>query len=334
MLGLFLVFLGTTLGAVTIATAAPRRAEAETPAAGTAGPAAARLAKARAAAVAAANPTEAPTPAPSPSPPLVYFRDVPVAPALPLYGMASGVVVDLDRDQVLWAQNPDAARPTASLGKIFTVMVAMDHARIHQMVTVPPGGEDDNPDDSVMGLHVGDSISVRHLLEGIWLASGDDAAETLARSFIPRDRFIAEMNAKAAMLGLTSTHLANPTGLDDPGEYSSAYDLAVATGWLESHYGQAFALAGQSYIPLPPNWGHGEDLTLRTLNKLVDDYNDTGQPFPGITGLKTGETPNAGGCLIATATRGGHHLVAVVMDDSFFFSDAATLLDYGFSIDG
>jgi D-alanyl-D-alanine carboxypeptidase len=245
--------------------------------------------------------------------------------------MDGGILVDLDTHQVLWQGGSWIPRATASLGKIFTVMVALDHARLDQWVTVPPGGEDDNPDDSVMGLHVGDRVTVKQLVEGIWLASGDDAAETLARSFIPRDQFIAEMNAKAAMLGLQATRLSNPSGLDAPDQYSSPYDLAVASGWLELHYPAAFALAGQSYVPLPANGLHAEDLTLQTVNKMVSDYNDTGAPYPGITGLKTGFTGNAGGCVVVTATRNGRRLIAVVMHDDWFFADAATLLDYGFS---
>lgn len=288
----------------------------------------------RQAAVAAA-PAAPAAPAPAPAPvrrPLTYVIPPGASwPVLPLSPMAGGILVDLDRRQVMWEAGSTSPQPTASLGKIFTVMVAMDHAGLDQTVTVPPGGEDDNPNDSVMGLHVGDRVTVRQLVEGIWLASGDDAAETLARSFIPRDHFIAEMNAKAGMLGLASTHLSNPSGLDDPGQYSSAADLAVAAGWLELHYPDAFALAGQSYVPLPPNALHGEDLTLRTVNKMLNDYKDSGGPYPGITGLKTGYTDNAGGCYVITATRGGRHLVAVVLHDDWFFKDAATLLDYGFS---
>ncbi|HEX6489646.1 MAG TPA: hypothetical protein VF137_12345 [Candidatus Dormibacteraeota bacterium] len=246
-------------------------------------------------------------------------------------GMGSALLVDPDTHAVLWYDNPTERRPTASLAKIFTVMVAMDHATsMDQQIVVPPGGEDDDITHSVMGLHAGDLITVEHLIDGIWLASGDDAAETLAEAFVPRDQFIAEMNAKAAWLGLHDTHFTNPSGLDDPGEYSSAYDLAVATGWLWNHYPAPFSLAWQPFIPLAVR---GRDLSLRNLNKLVFDYNDSGHGYPGANGLKTGDTPNAGGCVAVTAQRGSKRLIAIVMNSDWFFTNAAVLLDYGFAVD-
>lgn len=269
----------------------------------------------------------------SPPPPL-QFNLGSAPPDAPLQfkgGQASALIVDLDSHAVLWYESPTQRRPTASLAKVFTVMVAIDHAAgMDQQITVPPAGEDDDITHSVMGLKTGDVVTVRQLVEGIWLASGDDAAETLAQAFIPRDQFIAEMNAKAVWLGLTDTHFTNPSGLDDPGEYSSAYDLAVASGWLWTHYSSAFGLAAQGYVPLNVR---GRDLSLRNLNKLTFDYNDSNHPYPGANGLKTGDTPDAGGCVIVTAQRGSKRLIAVVMDSDWFFTNAAVLLDYGFAVD-
>jgi len=271
---------------------------------------------------------------PAPLTPLTFTRYVSPSglPVLPLHSPQAAIVVDLDSHAVLWNTFAHERRPTASLAKVFTVMVAMDHIHdVGQLVTVPRGGEDDNPSDSVMGLLVGDRISYRDLINGVWLASGDDAAETLARTLIPRAQFVEEMNEKAAWLGLRDTHFTNPSGLDDGGEYSTPYDLAVASGWLWLHYPQAFALASQKYVPLVVR---GRDLTLRSLNKMVAGMPpDANRPYPGANGLKTGDTPNAGGCVIATAQRGNRRLVAVVMADDWFFSDAGTLLNYGFYID-
>jgi D-alanyl-D-alanine carboxypeptidase (penicillin-binding protein 5/6) len=267
----------------------------------------------------------------SPGPPVAYAFSPGQEPNLALHGMAAGILVDLDARRVLWYTNPFQRRPTASLAKVFTVMVALDHAQsLDQQVTVPPGGEDDNPGDSVMGLKAGDTVTVRDLVNGIWLASGDDAAETLAQSLIPRDQFIAEMNAKVAWLGLHDSHFTNPSGLDDGGVYSTPYDLAVAASWVWLHYPQAFALADQALVPLTVR---GRDLTLRALNRMVTGMPGANKPYPGANGLKTGDTPNAGGCVIATAQRGSHRLIAVVMDDDWFFTDAGALLDYGFAVD-
>src|SRR5207302_6288172 len=112
-----------------------------------------------------------------PPPPLAFDVTGPAAaPRLKLRSPGSVMLVDLDTHAVLWHKNEGDLRATASLAKVFTVMVAMDHATLDTWVRVPRGGEDDDPYDSVVGLKVGDVISVRQLIEGVWLASGDDAA--------------------------------------------------------------------------------------------------------------------------------------------------------------
>lgn len=340
MAALLLTFVAVTAGIGTVAAAAsaPRPTPRVLPSAGLAA-ATAALARTAPPHEVRAGSNSGPRPGTSihiPPPLPLAFSGIGTAPTadLPAFGggVAAGILVDLDSHQVLWERAPTSIRPTASLAKVVTVMVAMDHAQsLDQVVTVPPGGEDDNPQDSVMGLLVGDRISVRDLVNGIWLASGDDAAETLARVFVPRDEFIAEMNQKATWLGLTATHFSNPSGLDDPGEYSSPYDLGVISGWLWTHYPAAMALAAQSFVPLGER---GRDLSLRTLNKMVSQFPGKNGPYPGANGLKTGDTPNAGGCVIATAQRGGHRLIAVVMGSDWFFTDAGALLDYGFAVDG
>ncbi|HLJ99425.1 MAG TPA: serine hydrolase, partial [Streptosporangiaceae bacterium] len=252
MAALLLTFVAVTAGIGTVAATAaalPRPLARVLPSAGglQAKDAASAHAAARAARL-AAPPTGLRPGRPahvSPGPPVTFAFAPGGEPVLPLHGLAAGIVVDLDSRRVLWYENPFQHRPTASLAKVFTVMVALDHATsLDEQVTVPPGGQDDNVSDSVMGLQAGDTVSVRDLVNGIWLASGDDAAETLAQTLVPRDQFIAEMNEKAAWLGLRDSHFTNPSGLDDPGEYSTPYDLAVASAWVWLHYPQAFALAG------------------------------------------------------------------------------------------
>ena len=340
MAALVLTFVGVTAGIGTVAASAstPRPAPLVLPSAGISSRPAAVAPGKLPVRTGVRSPGTKPRPGTAPHvfppPPLAFDLDLGSSPHMPLHltgTIGSALVVDLDTHAVLWQFWPTSVRPTASLAKVFTVMVAMDHAQsLDQRVTVPPGGEDDKPEDSVMGLQVGDTVTIRDLVDGVWLASGDDAAETLARTLVPRDQFIAEMNAKAAWLGLKSTHFTNPSGLDDPGEYSSAYDLAVASGWLWLHYPQAFALASQSTVPLSVR---GRDLTLKTLNKMVQGFPGSNAPYPGANGLKTGDTPGAGGCVIATAQRGSHRLIAVVMGSDWFFTNAGVLLDHGFAVD-
>jgi D-alanyl-D-alanine carboxypeptidase (penicillin-binding protein 5/6) len=175
----------------------------------------------------------------------------------------------------------------------------------------------------VMGLSAGEVVTVEDLLYGLFLDSGNDAAETLARAIIPRSRFLAEMNAKARLLGLADTSFVNPTGLDAPGHYSSAHDLAVVAGYLETRYPRLAAIASAKERRIPATAGH-KAFDPRNLNKLVWNY-------AGADGLKTGFTDAAGGCVAGSATRGGRHLLVLVMGSAVFFTEAERLLDYGFS---
>lgn len=233
----------------------------------------------------------------------------------------AGILIDVDSGRVLWARDERSARAPASLTKLMTAIIAADHAHLQDELSVPVEAAAMEPD--LMGLSSGEVVSVEQLLYGLFLDSGNDAAETLARGLIPRDRFLAEMNLRASQLGLTQTNYTNPTGLDEPGLRSSAWDIAVLAGQLASHYPQLARIAATKELWIPPAAQH-KGYSAVNLNKLVRTY-------PGATGLKTGLTDDAGGCVVATATRGGRHLLAVVMHSEVFFTDAGRLLDYGFA---
>jgi D-alanyl-D-alanine carboxypeptidase len=233
----------------------------------------------------------------------------------------SAILVDLTAGQVLWELDPDSSRAPASLTKMLTAMVAADHAALDQEVTVPSAAADAEPNR--MGLSAGEVLPVRALMYGLFLVSGNDAAETLASAIIPRPRFLEEMNMRARALGLTQSRFANPTGLDDPGLRSSARDLAVVASSLVLHYPELAAIASSREESIPSGARHGP-YWLYTLNKLLAGY-------PGADGLKTGFTDDAGGCVAATAVRDGRRLVAIVLHSDVFFTDAARLLDYGFA---
>src|SRR5207253_10820549 len=107
----------------------------------------------------------------------------------------------------------------ASLTKIFTAVVAVDLMGMNTLVTVPDAIRQLHADSTFMGLTPGERLTVRELLYGVFLNSGNDAAETLASAATSRATFIADMNAKAARLGLRTTHFLNPPGLDASGHY-------------------------------------------------------------------------------------------------------------------
>jgi D-alanyl-D-alanine carboxypeptidase (penicillin-binding protein 5/6) len=244
-------------------------------------------------------------------------------PNLPIRAQAA-YLVDLDTRQVLWERDPDTTRAPASLTKLITAMVAVDDAgSLDRSVEVAREATQITP--SVMGLSPGEHLTVRELLAGLLLDSGNDAAEALARGIVPRDRFIRQMNQKAKAIGLTDSHFVNPSGLDAPGHGMSAHDLAHVAAYLGKYYPDVAAIAGTKDIVIPATSDH-KAFYPHNLNRLLWSY-------PGDTGLKTGLTDNAGGCMLATATRDGRHLVAVVLNDTGRSTeDAAVLLNYGFSV--
>lgn len=244
-------------------------------------------------------------------------------PNLPIRGQAV-YLVDLDARQVLWQRDPETSRAPASLTKLMTAMVAVDDAgSLDHLVTVTPEATQTVP--SLMGLTAGEKLTVRELIYGLFLDSGNDAAEALATGIVPRDRFIRQMNQKARSIGLTASHFVTPSGLDAAGHGMSAHDLAHLAGYLDAYYPDLAAIAATKDVTIAATATH-KAFYPHNLNRLLWTY-------PGATGLKTGLTDNAGGCMLGTATRGGRHLVVVVLNDTGRSTDdAAVLLNYGFSV--
>ena len=242
------------------------------------------------------------------------------APDLGLHAR-SALLVDLDRSEVLWMKGPHLARPPASLTKLMTVIVASDLAGMDTRVTVSPAAAAAEP--SRMGLSAGQTLTVRDLLFGALLTSGNDAAFALADGIVPLDRFLYLMNQKAAYLHLRDTHFSTPNGLTDGQNLTSPYDLAVLAAYLTRSYPELAAIAASRDQVIPATDSHPA-FYPHNGNHFLDIY-------PGATGLKTGFTDDAGGCLVATATRGGRHLLLVLMGSDIMFGDGTRLMDYGFA---
>jgi D-alanyl-D-alanine carboxypeptidase len=276
------------------------------------------------------SPTPTPKPTPSPSPKPVLGRPLQAVPPItpPTIDAAEIALVNLDTGRFIWQSNTQQPWAPASLTKIFTAMVAVDLMGYNRIVTVPASIISLPADSTVMGLTPGEQLSVRDLLYGIFLRSGNDAAETLAVAVTSRSQFVADMNAKAARLGLHTSHFMNPTGLDEPGHYSSAYDLAIASMYLEYHYAGLVNIAATPAITIPATATH-KVYNLVSIDKLLFTY-------PGTYGLKTGWTDNALGCLITTVSRGGHRLLAVMLGApaNTAYPQMPKILDYGFQLLG
>lgn len=253
-------------------------------------------------------------------------------PELEIHGQAD-ILVDVDTHQILWQRAPHEQRAPASLTKLITAMVAADLAPLDSSVTASQSTDMDaarkvEPASTVMGLTAGEKLTVRELMYGLFLRSGNDAAETLASGIVSRDRFVQLMNDKAAELHMSDSHFTAPAGLDDPGMKTSAYDLAIAAATITTHYPDLLVISGTAAIKISQTATHKE-FDMVNYNKMVIPGNQ--YTYIGATGMKTAFTDDAGPCMVATAARGGRHLVAVIMHSDNFFADATTLFDYAFN---
>jgi D-alanyl-D-alanine carboxypeptidase (penicillin-binding protein 5/6) len=211
--------------------------------------------------------------------------------------------------------------PIASTTKLMTAYVALRELPLDKVVRAAP--YDPIYGESLLGMRPGQRISVRDLLYGLILRSGNDAAHTLAiAAGGTQARFVREMNQRAAALGLADTHYANPVGLDQRGNFSSARDLATLTQRLLRI--PAFAKIADSRSALlrsvkPPR-------RISTINELLLDA-------PWVNGVKTGHTFDAGYVLVGSGRRKGVELISVAIgapSDEDRYLDNLELLEYGF----
>ena len=263
-----------------------------------------------------------PTPAPpfgSPSPFPQSLRTPEPSIERPPIRAPSGILVDLDSGQVLFAKRADEPRPVASLTKIMTALLVLESESLEQTATI--GSDAAGSSGSTLGLEVGERIAVRELLYALMLQSANDAALALATHIsgsVPA--FVDRMNRRARGLGLTNSSFASPNGLENVG-FSTARDLAVVTMRAYRLPGFAEIAATRARdIPSP----RGPARHVQNRNALLWLY-------PGAIGVKTGHTTAARYCLVAAAERGRRRLAAVVLaHPANAFDDAATLLNYGF----
>jgi D-alanyl-D-alanine carboxypeptidase (penicillin-binding protein 5/6) len=231
-------------------------------------------------------------------------------------------VVDARDHAALTSHAANRRLPIASTTKLMTAYVAMKELPLDRIVRAAP--YEAGYGESLMGLRTGERVSVRDLLYGLILVSGNDAAHTLAVAAAGSgERFVGQMNRYAAALGLSNTHYANPIGLDERGNYSTAADLTTLTRRLLQM--PAFAEISDSRSALlrslrPPR-------RIETLNDLLDFA-------PWATGVKTGHTWGAGYVFIGSGERRGASLVSAVIgaptEESRFY-ESAELLEWGFS---
>ncbi len=237
----------------------------------------------------------------------------------PTVSARSAVVYAPQRDMLLYDKAGDVKRPVASTTKLMTALLAAERLSTENTVQVPPGAVP--VEGTQVGLKVGDTLTVRDLLAGLLLVSGNDAANTLALLMAPTTAdFAALMNERAQQLGMTNSLFVTPSGLDQADNGATARDMAV----LAAAVLEVPVLAELCGMQTATITVEGRRMTLRNHNKLLGLVD-------GCVGLKTGFTRKAGRCLVSAVRRDGITLIAVTLYAPDDWNDHVALYDYAFS---
>ena len=244
------------------------------------------------------------------------------APATPSIRAPAAILVDAATGAVLYAKHPDRRRQMASTTKLMTAFLALRSKRPDQVLAAVSYSA--QAAESTLGLEAGERMTVHDLMRALLLASANDAAATLARGVAgSQPAFVERMNAEARRLGLRDTSFANPIGLDDSGNYSTARDLVTLARRLLRD--RTFA----AIVDLPR-----ARLETGAHPRVVLNRNQLVRSHPFVDGVKTGHTRQAGYVLVGAASRAGARVLSVVMgepSESARNSETLELLRYGLS---
>jgi D-alanyl-D-alanine carboxypeptidase len=235
--------------------------------------------------------------------------------------------LDFDSGQIIDSKNGEREVPIASLTKIMTAVVALDISSPSEKFVVTKKAADQIP--TKIGVIPGQHFTLQELLEAGLMTSANDAIEVIRDGIDTKYNdavFIKAMNAKAQFLGLKHTHFTNPQGFDSVEHYSSASDLAVLTHYALTNYPLISYIVQQDYKLLPANSDH-KQYDLYNWNGLLDVY-------PNVSGVKIGNTENAGTTTIVKSERDGKNLLVVLLGTTGVLERdlvASQLLDSGFA---
>ena len=263
--------------------------------------------------------------------PLPIARALPIEPAssftlpikkltatqIPPIQAGAFLVIDKESGEVLAEKNADRELPPASTTKIMTAIIALEHMDQDQIITVPSGVPHEG---SVMKLVEGEKIRTSDVVIGMLIHSSNDAAEVLARTFPGgSSAFIDAMNQKAQELGMIHTHYKNPSGLYEPGHVMTVRDLLILSRYAMQN-GIFSAIVSQ------------EKADIKSVDgKILHHVETTNQllgTVPGVEGIKTGYTEEAGECLVTQVTRDGHTILTALLGSTDRFSETKTLISW------
>ena len=252
---------------------------------------------------------------------LLLFAAVPISAKAEAVSVSSfaAVLYEPQSGRVLFAKNADEKRPMASTTKLMTALIAAEQLSADSVVTVPE--EAVRVEGSAVGLRGGDTLTVRDLLAGLLLSSGNDAANALALLCDNSlEAFAVRMNQQAARLGMSRTVFVTPSGLDKGDHASTVRDMALlGAAALKQPLVATLCQTKQTAIAI-----NGTPITITNHNRLLWLYEDA-------VGLKTGFTKKSGKCLVSAAERDGVTLVCATFNGGDYWNDHISLYEYGFA---
>ena len=263
----------------------------------------------------------------------VFFDDAEPLTLTPddLYAAAC-ILIDAPSGKILFEHNASERLYPASTTKIMTLLLALEEGHLEKTITIPKSAMDVPADSSLVPVAPGDQMTMRDLLHGLIIRSGNDAANAVAELCAGSiDAFVNQMNQRAAELGLTDTHFENPHGYHHKNHYSTARDLAVLAreGLTNADFCQIVTTLKYT-LPATPN---RDALLLENSYAIFDPATDF--YIPGAAGVKSGYTSAAGFCYVGACQRDGETLIAVILGvpgRDRGWTDLKRLFEYGFAL--
>lgn len=229
------------------------------------------------------------------------------------------VAYDRKSGNVIWGKGENKRSAMASTTKIMTAIILIENSDLNQTVTI--SGKSAGTGGSRLGLKKNDKITLKDLLYGLMLKSGNDSAVAIAETVGGSvEGFADMMNAKAKELGLENTHFVTPHGLDNPEHYTTAYELAKLADYALNNETFAKVVNTKNYT-----------VSINGYPKNITNTNELLGYVEGVNGVKTGFTNNAGRCLVTSVNRNGFEIITVVLQadtKKFRSSDSLKLINY------
>ncbi len=237
------------------------------------------------------------------------------------YNTSSEIVMETKSKRVLYEKNSKDKRYMASTTKILTAICIIENCNLDDKVIVSK--DTINIEGSSIYLEEGEELSVKELLYGLMLRSGNDCAQTLAKYCSESiEKFAILMNKTAKRIGAKDSNFVNPHGLHDDNHYTTAYDLALITSYAMQN-NDFREIVGTKSITIS-NSKKDYKRYLKNKNKMLSEYE-------GATGVKTGYTKKAGRCLVSSAVKNGMEIVSVVLNCGPMFERSKEILDGAFN---